>query len=1075
VRSFRPKAPPQLVAALLLGVAASVSIFGILLHYERFRAESNFEQLALQRLSSVRTRVTGALDTINLVASHFEASRSTSRESFRTLVAPVLARHRYLQALEWIPRVPRQDRAAYERSGRLDGAKGFQFTERTAGRRMAPAADRPQYFPVFYVEPLAGNEQALGYDLASDRVRLEALNKAGETGNLVATARVVLVQEKGNQYGVLVFAPAYNRDGSRSAGTDRKELKGLALAVLRVGDLIEGANDGRGEAAGVEIHVFDTTNSRPEQLYPKTPEIALATLRSGLHVEEPLEVEGRAWEMIATSRVGASPWGSLGAYLELVFGLAVTGVFALHLRAKAKQSEEMAEVVEELKFANQQLEAHAAEIAEQGRLAALGSDMGVVLTKRDDLASMLQGCVAVLVEHLDAALARIWTLSEDGNVLELQASAGIYTHIDGGHARVQVGTKKIGHIAQDRRPYLSNHVMGDPEVCDQDWAQREGMVAFAGYPLIVEDRLVGVTALFARRPLADSTLKALASIADEIALGIERKKAEEALRESEQRFRLAAENGSDVIVVRDLVNERMLVSGDEQRLLPYAGKMPRSFAEFKDLLHPEDRDRVQAAVEAHLRLNAPYRQEFRVLDHDGAIRHWSARATAIRNANGEPTQLVIVTTDITERKKTEAALSQLAAIVESSEASILSIDLAGTILTWNPAAERIYGYSADEIKGRSAALIYPRDRQGELKELLRKMQSGDGVQHIETVRVRKDGKSIPVFATYSPLRQASGRVIGACSIATDITERKLLERQLAQAQKLESIGQLAAGIAHEINTPIQYVGDNLRFLRDSFVGLEELFTAYDRLLEKLGDQSGECPFVGDVQALAKATRVGYLREEIPQSIEDALDGAGRVAEIVRAIKEFSHPGPLEKTPLNINRAIESTVLVSRNEWKYVADLHTDLDEDLPPVACVAGEFNQVILNLIVNAAHAIADVVGAKPGEKGEIVVSTHRDGEWAEIRVRDTGTGIPEDAQSSIFNPFFTTKAVGKGTGQGLAIAHSVIVQKHGGSISFETETGVGTTFEIRLPIAGTPPDDTLPRKGDSPTAAFPQVPASA
>jgi signal transduction histidine kinase len=199
-----------------------------------------------------------------------------------------------------------------------------------------------------------------------------------------------------------------------------------------------------------------------------------------------------------------------------------------------------------------------------------------------------------------------------------------------------------------------------------------------------------------------------------------------------------------------------------------------------------------------------------------------------------------------------------------------------------------------------------------------------------------------------------------------------------------------------------------------------------------------------------------------------------VAEIVRAIKEFSHPGPLEKTPLNINRAIESTVLVSRNEWKYVADLHTELTEGLPPVVCVAGEFNQVILNLIVNAAHAIADVVAAKPGEKGEIVVSTHRDGEWAEIRVRDTGTGIPKDAHPSIFNPFFTTKVVGKGTGQGLAIAHSVIVQKHGGTISFDTETGVGTTFKIRLPIAGTPEQHTMRRAGDSPTAASPQVPAS-
>ena len=204
----------------------------------------------------------------------------------------------------------------------------------------------------------------------------------------------------------------------------------------------------------------------------------------------------------------------------------------------------------------------------------------------------------------------------------------------------------------------------------------------------------------------------------------------------------------------------------------------------------------------------------------------------------------------------------------------------------------------------------------------------------------------------------------------------------------------------------------------------------------------------DIEALAKATRVDYLRDEIPKSIEDSLDGAGRVAEIVRAIKEFSHPGPVEKTPLDINHAIESTVLVSRNEWKYVADLKTELDANLPPVMCVPGEFNQVILNLIVNAAHAIADVVADQPGAKGTITVSTHGDGDWAEIRVRDTGTGIADQVQSSIFNPFFTTKGIGKGTGQGLAMAHSVIV-KHGGTISFDTAMGQGTTFEIRLPVA--------------------------
>ena len=1046
------KIAPQVIFAVALGAGASGSIFGILEHFDRFRNEAHFDQLATQRLSAVSARVAGALDAINLLAGHFEASQGTSRRAFGTLAEPALASHRYLQALEWIPRVKHSERPAYERRARLESIASFRFTEPQSDGTMGAAGDRAEYFPVLYVEPFAGNEQALGYDLASNPVRLEALRKARETASLVATARVRLVQERGDQYGVLIFAPAYNQAKPDWAGGEKKNLKGFALGVLRVGDLIAGRNEGRLNSGGVEIHVFDLSSPPPEQqLYPKTPEIPVEALRSGLHVEERFIVGGRDWSLLVTPTAGATDaWASAGPFLVLTFGLLVTAVFVLHLKAKANQADHIAQVAEELRIANQRLEMDAVEMAEQTRIEALGAAMGMVLTKCNDLADMLQRCAGVLVQHLDAAFARIWTLSEDDNVLELQASAGMYTHINGGHARIAVGALKIGRIALDRRPYLSNSVVDDPEVSDHAWAKREGMVGFAGYPLIVEDRLVGVAAVFSRRPLADSVLTALASIAHEIALGVERKRGEEALRASEQRFRIAAENGSDVITVRDLVTDCLRSSGAEQRLLPCAGRMPQSFDEFQSLLHPDDRKRVEAAIQAHLGSQAPYQEKFRVLDRDGAVRHWSARGTAVRDASGKPTQLIVVTTDITEQKQTEAALSHLAAIVESSEASILSINLEGTILTWNPAAERIYGYAAEEVKGRSIALIYPPGRQHELGDLLRRIQRGEGTQHIETVRVRKNGEAIPMLAIYSPLRDAAGRIMGACSISSDITERKQLERQLAQAQKLESIGQLAAGIAHEINTPIQYVGDNIRFLRDSFARLEQLFAGYDQLVESVRGQLPDAPFVADIQRLAKATGVNYLREEIPKSIEDSLDGAGRVAEIVRAIKDFSHPGPLEKTPLDINRAVESTVLVSRNEWKYVADLDTHLDANLPPVLCVAGEFNQVILNLIVNAAHAIADVVSAQPGSKGMITVSTERQGDWVEIRVRDTGTGIPEEVRSSIFNPFFTTKGVGKGTGQGLAIAYSVIVQKHGGTITFDTEMGAGTTFKIRLPVLG-------------------------
>jgi signal transduction histidine kinase len=283
----------------------------------------------------------------------------------------------------------------------------------------------------------------------------------------------------------------------------------------------------------------------------------------------------------------------------------------------------------------------------------------------------------------------------------------------------------------------------------------------------------------------------------------------------------------------------------------------------------------------------------------------------------------------------------------------------------------------------------------------------------------------------------------------EIADRHRLEGQLVHAQKMESIGQLAAGIAHEINTPTQYVGDNTRFVRDSIDDLLLLVDQYGALLDaaRLGvDAHG---LIGAIDATIEKIDLEFVKAEIPRAIEQTLDGIDRVAEIVRAMKDFSHPGSGVKLPTDLNKAIESTITVCKNRWKYVSNLTTDYGPGLPAVPCLVGEFNQVILNIVVNAADAIGEIVGDSGASMGDIFVSTRLDGEHVEIRIRDTGGGVPEAIQKRIFDPFFTTKAVGKGTGQGLAISHDVIATKHGGTITLEVEPGVGTTFIIRMPIA--------------------------
>jgi signal transduction histidine kinase len=260
------------------------------------------------------------------------------------------------------------------------------------------------------------------------------------------------------------------------------------------------------------------------------------------------------------------------------------------------------------------------------------------------------------------------------------------------------------------------------------------------------------------------------------------------------------------------------------------------------------------------------------------------------------------------------------------------------------------------------------------------------------------------------------------------------------------VGRLASGIAHEINTPIQFVGDNTRFLQDSFGGLTVLLGKYLKLREAAETGAVCKDLLSEVRAAEEGSDCAYLLEEIPKALAQTLDGVDRVATIVRAMKEFAHPEAKEMAAADLNRALLSTLTVARNELKYVADVETELG-DLPLVVCHVGDLNQVFLNILVNAAHAISERVKGTE-ERGQIRVRTASEGSSVLVAISDTGCGIPEAIRGRIFDPFFTTKEVGRGTGQGLAIARSVVVDRHKGILSFESEEGKGTTFHIRLPV---------------------------
>jgi PAS domain S-box-containing protein len=559
-------------------------------------------------------------------------------------------------------------------------------------------------------------------------------------------------------------------------------------------------------------------------------------------------------------------------------------------------------------------------LAEEASLAELRAEIGFVLTQEGAIRPALQESVEALVRRTGVAFARIWTLDSSASMLQLEASAGKYTHIDGGHGQIPVGHFKIGRIAATRRAHLSNDVQNDPEVSDHEWAKQAGMISFVGHPLLVEEAVVGVVAAFSCRPLTNATLLAFSSVASQISRFIHGKRAQEALERSEERSRLL----------------------------------------FASIPHPA------------------YVFDLNTLD----------------------------------------------------------------FLEVNEVAVKVFGYSRDEflhMRTTDLGVTESGETTGELHHL------SPLTQKERKQRTRK-GKTIDVDIDLHTF-EYDGRP-AALAIVQDVTERRKLELDLRHAQKLEAVGGLAAGIAHEINTPIQFVGDNLRFLQDAFASLGKLLVEYRGLVAPIASAGINPALLAEIDRAEAEADIEYLLEEMPKAMSQSLDGVERVATIVRAMKEFAHPEQKEKVAANLNQALASTLVVARNELKYVADIEADYG-DLPAVECHLGDLNQVFLNLLINAAHAVKDVVDVT-GTRGTIGVQTRAIENVVNISISDTGGGIPESIRNKIFEPFFTTKPVGRGTGQGLAIARSIVVDKHGGTLTFESSMGQGTTFLISLPIHG-------------------------
>jgi two-component system, NtrC family, sensor kinase len=440
---------------------------------------------------------------------------------------------------------------------------------------------------------------------------------------------------------------------------------------------------------------------------------------------------------------------------------------------------------------------------------------------------------------------------------------------------------------------------------------------------------------------------------------------------------------------------------------------------------------------------------------DGGFHLIDQSISPIRSQSGEITNYTVFGRDVTEERELEIRARW------ADERLRLSIDgMVDGLTLWdvhmgpdgsiqefvcseaNPAALRMLGKERQVMLGHSVQELMTGQKDYDLHDLFKRVLDKGQPAIIEHVHIlRNEDRVVLTIHVW-----AIGTGV-ACHMH-DVTQRLDLEAQLRQAQKLEAVGSLAAGIAHEINTPIQFVGDNIRFLADSFSGLMNVLEQHRVCREKMASLPGESEELQQLRDLDKEVDVDYLKTEIPLAVEQSLEGVSRVSTIVRAMKDFSHIDEREMVLADINQMLDTTLTVARNELKYVADVTKGFAPDLPTVECFRNDLNQVFLNLLINAAHAIGDVVSAEGQGRGTITVATRRDGDEVVVSISDTGGGIPEGIRDRIFDHFFTTKEVGKGTGQGLSIARSIVVEKHKGAITFDSEIGKGTTFYIRLPI---------------------------
>jgi len=977
-----------------IGIYLSIYLLISIQNFEKEKIAFNLKIETTNRVLALQEKIDKNINIIKFIASAFSVSGQVERSEFQKFTEAFLQFEIDIQALEWAPYVLDSERQAFEALTRQEGFPDFQITERKEQGVMVPARKRDEYFPINYLEPFKGNEQALGFDLVSNPLQVATLNNARDNGEIKASQGITLVQEVGKQYSFIVYMPVYKKGMLvDSVETRRKSLQGFVLGVFRIGDLVEDAFSILAPG-DLDLYIYDESQPNPDEqsLYNhksrNQPENYLPTkdkknIIQGLYYSMPVRVADRRWQVFSVPTPGffaaRKTWNVFVVPGAVLF---LTVFFVSYLLTIYSQVEKSKRQAQSLFETNDKLEL---EISERKQAEDLLKQNQYYLSKAQELGLIGTWDLDILQNKL------LWT----------DENCRIFGVPEGAVVNFEIFLEKIH--SEDREYVL------------QEWN-----AALEGKPYDIEHRIVvdGKTKWVREKANLELDEKGRPQKAIGFTQDItDRKETEKKLKDSGEKLREIFEQSGGYCLILDPTSSDgipVIIDVNKEACLAHGytreEMLGRPVAEMDD----EEGNRLCKKRTIEIMKGQPFYCENKHIRKDGTS-FWVAVNAKRIDIGDNPPIIFTMEVDITSRKRAEENNLRLITCIDQASEIIFITNLEGNIEYVNPAFERITGYSKEEAIGKKPSILKS-EKQDNLfySELWATIVRGD-VWQGHFINKKKDGSLYDEEATITPVENDSGEIINFVAIKREVTEEIRIQEQLSQAQKMESIGTLAGGIAHDFNNILGVI-----------MGCTELS------IDEVEDKPNTL-----------------------QSLQQVLGAAYRAKDLVSQILLFSRSSKIEMRAIKVIPIVNETCKFLRSSLPTTIEIRQNITARHDLIIGDPTQFHQIFMNLCTNAGHAMKKEGGKLEVLLEEVFIQNDdlimypdlKVGSYLKLIVKDSGYGISQDNLNRIFEPYFTTKGKGEGTGLGLAVVHG-IVKGFGGDIRVYSELGKGTAIHVLFPL---------------------------